>query len=31
MAKGAAPAETPPTADRCGSIHDVFESHDALE
>ena len=31
MAKGAAPAETPPTVDRCGSIHDVFESHDALE
>ena len=31
MAKGAAPAETPATADRCGSIHDVFESHDALE
>ena len=31
MAKGAAPTETPPTADRCGSIHDVFESHDALE
>ena len=31
MAKGAAPAETPPAADRCGSIHDVFESHDALE
>ena len=31
MVKGAAPAETPPTADRCGSIHDVFESHDALE
>ena len=31
MAKGAAPAETPPTADRYGSIHDVFESHDALD
>ena len=31
MAKGAAPAETPPAADRYGSIHDVFESHDALE
>ena len=31
MAKGAAPAETPPAADRCGSVHDVFESHDALE
>ena len=31
MAKGAAPTETPPAADRCGSIHDVFESHDALE
>ena len=31
MAKGAAPTEAPPTADRCGSIHDVFESHDALE
>jgi len=31
MAKGAAPAETPPAADRYGSIHDVFESHDALD
>ena len=31
MAKGAAPAEIPPIVDRCGSIHDVFESHDALE
>ena len=31
MAKGAAPAETPPAADRYGSVHDVFESHDALE
>ena len=31
MAKGAAPTETPPIADRCGSIHDVFERHDALE
>ena len=31
MAKGAVPTETPPAADRCGSIHDVFESHDALE
>ena len=30
MAKGAAPAETPPTADRYGSIHDVFESHDGF-
>ena len=31
MAKGAAPAETPPAADRYGSIHDAFESHDALD
>ena len=31
MAKGAAPAETPPAADRYDSIHDVFESHDALD
>ena len=31
MAKGAAPAEPPPAADRYGSIHDVFESHDALD
>ncbi len=31
MAKGTAPAETPPAADRYGSIHDVFESHDALD
>ena len=31
MAKGAAPEETPPAADRYGSIHDVFESHDALD
>ena len=31
MAKGAAPAETPPAADRYGSIRDVFESHDALD
>ena len=31
MAKGAVPAETPPAADRYGSIHDVFESHDALD
>ena len=31
MTKGAAPAETPPAADRYGSIHDVFESHDALD
>ena len=31
MAKGAAPAETPPAAARYGSIHDVFESHDALD
>ena len=31
MAKGAASAETPPAADRYGSIHDVFESHDALD
>ena len=31
MAKGAAPAETPPAADRYGSTHDVFESHDALD
>ena len=31
MAKGAAPVETPPAADRYGSIHDVFESHDALD
>ena len=31
MAKGAAPAETPPAADRYGSVHDVFESHDALD
>ena len=31
MAKGAAPAKTPPAADRYGSIHDVFESHDALD
>ena len=31
MAKGAAPAETPPAADRYGSIHDVLESHDALD
>ena len=30
MAKGAAPQETPP-ADRCGSVQDVFESHDALD
>ena len=31
MAKGAAPAEADKPADRYGSIHDVFESHDALE
>ena len=31
MAKGAAPAEPDKPADRYGSIHDVFESHDALE
>ena len=31
MAQGTAPAETPPAADRYGSIHDVFESHDALD
>ena len=31
MARGIAPAETPSTPDRCGSIHDVFESHDALD
>ena len=31
MAKGAAPAETPPAAARYGSIRDVFESHDALD
>ena len=31
MAKGAAPAETPPAAARYGSIHDVFESPDALD
>ena len=30
MARGAAPQETPP-ADRCGSVQDVFESHDALD
>ena len=31
MARGIAPAETPSAPDRCGSIHDVFESHDALD
>ena len=31
MAKGASPAEADKPADRYGSIHDVFESHDALE
>ena len=31
MAKGIAPQETPPAPDRYGSIHDVFESHDALD
>ena len=31
MAKGVAPAEPDKPADRYGSIHDVFESHDALE
>ena len=31
MAKGAAPAEPDKPADRYGSIHDVFESHDALD
>ncbi len=31
MAKGAAPAEPDRPVDRYGSIHDVFESHDALE
>ena len=31
MAKGASPAEPDKPADRYGSIHDVFESHDALE
>ena len=30
MARGAAPQETPP-ADRCGSVQDVFESHEALD
>ena len=31
MAKGIAPQEAPPAPDRYGSIHDVFESHDALD
>ena len=31
MAKGVAPQEAPPVPDRYGSIHDVFESHDALD
>ena len=31
MAKGVAPQEAPPAPDRYGSIHDVFESHDALD
>ena len=31
MAKGISPAEPEKPADRYGSIHDVFESHDALE
>ena len=31
VARGIAPAETPSAPDRCGSIHDVFESHDALD
>ena len=31
MAKGIAPAEAPPAPDRYGSIHDAFESHDALD
>ena len=31
MAKGVAPHEPPPVPDRYGSIHDVFESHDALD
>ena len=31
MAKGASPAEPDKPADRYGSIHDVFESHDALD
>ena len=31
MARGIAPAETPSAPDRCGSVRDVFESHDALD
>ena len=31
MAKGASPAEADKPADLYVSIHDVFESHDALE
>ena len=31
MAKSVAPQEAPPVPDRYGSIHDVFESHDALD
>lgn len=31
MAKGIAPQEALPAPDRYGSIHDVFESHDALD